>query len=129
MPTRKIKNSRKNSRNTTKNNRKKRFFRKRGGSSKPDETLVKIRYMADTSKTYNKQGSNDKKSNYAGEIVLNVRNDIGDYFKKKINSVDSLIADIANKCGDPFCLTNNNPPLIAEQIIKIEDRYKKSKKE
>jgi len=84
----------------------------------PDKTKLEIRYEPKHSTLYSKQGSNASDNYENGDIVVIVRNEGGNIIKQ-IDSVDSTLAKILNKCNDLSCLSNNNTPLIAKQELDI----------
>jgi hypothetical protein len=92
--------------------------------NKINKMILELLFQPDTSKLYSKQGSPANDSYETGDIHIRVKNKDAnwvEHIKKKFRSVDSMLANILNKCNDWACLTNNNPPLIAKETIVITD--------
>lgn len=94
-----------------------------------NKMILELFFQPDTSKLYSKEGSPANDMYETGEIVVRIRNKDAnwlEHLKKKTRSVDMLLANILNKCNDWACLTNNDPPLIAKEVITISDNRKQN---
>ena len=77
-----------------------------------------------TSRLYTKQGSTADTNYQTGDFVIEVKNrdaNIFQFLKKKINSVDSLLANFLSECNDWACISSRKPPLISKQEITYSD--------
>jgi hypothetical protein len=97
---------------------------------------IQLYIRPDTSKIYNKQGSNENGAFESGDFFVNIINKdfrLFESIRKNLSSTDSLLANILNRCNDWTCLSSSDPPLIAKQEIDITDNrdkvFKKMKKD
>ena len=89
-----------------------------------NKTSVKLLLKPDTSILYTKQGSTADTNYQTGDFVIEVKNkdaNIYQFLKKKMKSVDSLLANLLNQCNDWTCISHKKPPLISKQEIIYTD--------
>jgi hypothetical protein len=107
--------------------RRKYIYKKCGGdmnNRKINETKIELIMNPNTSKKYTREQKDDNKEYETGDFTVNVYNKDANmlkYLKKKLNSVDSFLANILNECSDWTCMTKKKLPLISKQTIVYKD--------
>jgi hypothetical protein len=108
--------------------RRKYIYKKCGGdipnNREINETKIELIMNPNTSKKYTREQPDDNKEYETGDFTVNVYNkdaNMLNYLKKKLNSVDSLLANILNECSDWTCMTKKKLPLISKQTIVYKD--------